>query len=118
MVWRPAIEHTVGVRFLPGFKDERVAYHVERGDERQVVMWEPHVSLPVDEKAERELMAVVQGMFSTFDFSSTRSMATRWYRLVHRVVVANPPGSIIVTGMDEGMREVADKIGILPDLEP
>lgn len=22
MVWRPAIEPTVGVRFLPGFKDE------------------------------------------------------------------------------------------------
>lgn len=30
LTWRPAIVHTVGVRFLPGFRDEQHA--VGRGD--------------------------------------------------------------------------------------
>lgn len=38
MVWRPAIEHTLGVRFLPGFKNEEPrpeAAQVEEQERRE-----------------------------------------------------------------------------------
>lgn len=41
-VWRPAVVPTVGVRFLPGFKDEPEIF--PSGDERPSVL--PHMSIP------------------------------------------------------------------------